>query len=320
LFNPKKPRPAYVGAPVDPSPLQYSAVRAFLREQALPAVPPVLELLQFLKQRIEQYQPEDYSHPTTEFLRERLQILKSTIFPQTAFSFKSFPNVPPDYEKEHDLAVYQRVVVKVSGELRQLDLHKDTTLSFRGFVSKNSFFRRLLLVDDVFTLPDFVLSYVPVSVEEMDARKGKPISRLFYSVRRTVSLFQNIANETRIISYNNRPKPKRYNRFEQLLRPLPLKKYYLVRESWMNEFSKKYLKSILADDPSKVCALLKTDGMGLCGVLALANSEGQYVNEASDLPVHAFQLSIEALLLKNPRPTPQTPTPKKTPTLFSDED
>jgi hypothetical protein len=74
-------------------PISASAARAFQREALSPAVEPVLGVLQFLKQRIEQYQPEDHTDPTTDFLRRMLDILKSTLFPRATSVARAFPDV-----------------------------------------------------------------------------------------------------------------------------------------------------------------------------------------------------------------------------------
>jgi hypothetical protein len=317
LFNPSVPRPRYLGVCVDPGLLQR---RPFVSEPVLPAVPPVVELLNFLKQRIDQYDPEDFTHPTTEFLRQMLDVLKGSLFPSSGETFKSFPNVPTDYEKRHNIQSYENVVRKVSTQLQQFDVHKETALALRGFFGKRSFFRRLLAVDDIFTLLDSVIPYVPLSQEEINARKGKPVPRLFYSMKLRISLYPNSANRARITSYNSRPEPKRYNRFGQRLPVRPPKVYPDGHETWMESLSRKYLGPVIDSDPSKVCNLLRTDGMGLYSLLGLLNAHGKYVPEALPHLGHILRLLLDDLLIKDPRPTPENPKPKKTPTLFSDED
>jgi hypothetical protein len=86
----------------------------------------------------------------------------------------------------------------------------------------------------------------------------------------------------------------------------------------MDAVSRKFLKPLLSVEPSRICEGLKTDGMGLYGVLKLLSEHT--IGGAAVFAAHALGLILNDFSIKDPRPTPQNPKPKKTPSLFSDEE
>jgi hypothetical protein len=85
----------------------------------------------------------------------------------------------------------------------QLEVRVETALHF---FPKGSFFPWLLASGGAFALLDAMLPHTPLSVEEINARKGKPVPRLFSALKLEVALAPNHDNEARISAHNGRPR------------------------------------------------------------------------------------------------------------------
>ena len=294
----------------------------YVRLAACPGA--VLAIARFLKQKIDQYVPQHYTHPSTQFLRLMIERLKQVFSQEPVLQYDQ--DIPMGYELHHTMNEYNQFIAQL--QIPQFSLRRETVALVPSLCPGNAFYSRLLAPSmgdpvETFVLLDAVCPFRPLSVEEAKAQKGKPKPKLEFVVPVNIGYMTNLSNLIRIRSIHEKPKPKRYNKFGQKLPERPIRVKSFSYEPLLKPMFAEQLACFTKAKAAAICEHMKLEGPSLSHVVLCLHRLLHCDCETDDLLEHIvsiLELLIRDLLIKNPKPTAENPKPKETPTLFCDEE
>ena len=308
-----------------PSVFSQDVMKSILPPNLFPGVAPFMAVLKFVKQKVDQYEPKHFIHPSTNFVRDMIATLNRVVT-SAAHCYQPTGDIPDGYERTHTCAQYDELCRQLT--VRGLVLRRETADVVKSICPEDHFYTRLLTeggdtTDDVFALLDAVLPFKPLTVEQARDLEGKPKPKLALVVNVTVDAVLNASNLIRIHSVVDKPKPKRYNKFGVKLPDKPEKAKKFVYEPQLHTLFSEYLAQYTRCVPSSVCEHMRLEGPSLVANIVDMHNHLHSGCESEDMMKHlvaVLDLLINDLLIKNPKPTPEDPKPKETPTLFCDEE
>ncbi|OHT15056.1 hypothetical protein TRFO_42723 [Tritrichomonas foetus] len=313
------------GYSIDPSLLRPNLIKSFEIERVSQDVAPFIRLVKIINEKIDNYDPVNYSHSSTTLIQMLISLLRSQFVNQQYTC--DLPEIKFDYTQQNTLQTYRN---KIKSFDTSYTLTKDTKNFIKTLRPEINSFILNLIRDEAFDfeLLEKVLGFVPLTKEQAKQKIDKIPPKLSLTIEFGYKCDPSV--ELMLMKKDAQPPEKKRVCKEcgqkiTIHNHKKVSKKQFVHESWMDIISWDIIKPILNFDKESFCDIMQTKGYLLfnyVNILFKNLKDNKYPCQVDnfDFVAHLLNLCFKDILVEDAEPTPEDPNPKPSPTLFCDDE